>query len=287
MSLTWRELYKKGTSILAENNIDDAEFDAFQLILFVSGFKKNDYFLNYINIVPPEKERNYFDCISRRVNNEPLQYIIGEWDFYKHRFYVGKGVLIPRPETEELVELCIKIIKQRNYKTILDLCTGSGCIGLSIADACPDTECILVDLYDGALDFTKRNCKRLDLNNVRIVKWDVFDCPDDSFPVFDLIVSNPPYIPEREISSLQKEVLNEPLTALDGGEDGLIFYREIYKKWIGSLSDNGAVAFECGENQTDDIIEIFKEVFECEAFLDSFGKDRFVFCSKSVKGDLC
>ncbi len=287
MSFTWKELYKKGTSILTENSIDDAEFDAFQLMLYVSGFEKSDYFLKNNNIVSAEKESIYFDCISRRVKNEPLQYIIGEWDFYEHRFFVGEGVLIPRPETEELVEICIKTINQRNYKTVLDLCTGSGCIGLSIAAACPDTECVLVDLYDDALGFAQKNCNKFNLNNVRLLKWDVFDCPDESFPLFDLIVSNPPYIPEAEISSLQKEVLKEPVTALDGGFDGLKFYKAIYNNWIHILSDSGAVAFECGENQTNDIIEVFSNSFECKAMNDSYGTDRFIVAFKSEKGDLC
>lgn len=276
----WRELLKKGTDMLETAEIDDAEFDAYQLLLVFFDGKATGYTLNS-DSKPSENQINeYFSLIERRVSGDPLQYIIGKWDFYNSSFYVGEGVLIPRPETEELVEKCIEIIKKLKLSVVYDLCTGSGCIGLSIAKECPDVRCYLFELYDNALSFAKKNLEAMSLENVQIIKHDVLNKYDGNILSADIIVSNPPYIESSEICGLQSEVLREPLTALDGGEDGLVFYRAIYENWSERLNKNGYFAFECGEKQTKDIMKLAPDCFESIAYKDIYGNDRIVISKK-------
>lgn len=274
---TWRALRNKGEEILVSNNIEDAGFDAMQLLLHISGFSSGEYALKSNEKPAPLQCTQYLDCIQRRVNKEPLQYIIGKWDFFDSTFYVGEGVLIPRPETECLVEQCIKIVREKKYKTVYDLCSGSGCIGLSVAKECPQIHCYLFEYYDKALGYTEKNAELLGLTNVTVIKADVLNPESFYIPSADMIISNPPYIPSDEIPELQSEVLSEPHSALDGGSDGLVFYRAIADKWFSSLSYNGCVAIECGEEQSKEIVKLFENNLICEIHNDLYGVDRFVF----------
>ncbi len=276
----WRELLKKGTDLLKTADVDDAEFDAYQLLLTFFDGNSTHYALHSGEEVCETQKNEYLRLIKRRAYGEPLQYIIGKWDFYNSSFYVGEGVLIPRPETEELVEKCIEIIKERKFSVVYDLCTGSGSIGLSIAKECPDVRCCLFELYDKAFTYAEKNLSEMNLGNVRLIKHDVLKKYDGEIPPADLIVSNPPYIESAEISSLQSEVLREPHTALDGGDDGLIFYRAIYENWSEMLNDGGYFAFECGEKQTDAIINLAPEGFRSASFKDMYGNDRIVISEK-------
>lgn len=276
----WRELLKKGTEILVSADIDDAEFDAYQLLLMFFDGNSTQYALNSGKTVNEKLAEEYLSLIERRVSGEPLQYIIGKWDFYNSSFFVGEGVLIPRPETEELVEKCVSIIKENSYSVIYDLCTGSGCIGLSIAKECPGVKCYLFELYDNAFSYAKKNLEEMNLGNVQLIKHDIMQKYEGDIPAADLIVSNPPYIETEEIRALQSEVLCEPVTALDGGDDGLVFYRAIYKKWSEVLNNKGYFAFECGEKQTDAIIKLFSVGFNGVAYKDMYGNDRMVILQK-------
>ncbi len=274
--MTWRELLKKGENELREAGIDDFRFDAFQLLLHISGFSKDTFYLNDNRPSDEISAMRYYDAINRRKTKEPLQYIIGKWDFFDSEFIVGKGVLIPRPETEELVSYVIDIIKNNNIRVVYDLCSGSGCIGLSIAKAVPSVKCYLFEYYDEAFSFSAENKKKLNIGNAEIIKINVLEGPSADLPKADIIVSNPPYIESDEILTLQDEVLREPVTALDGGKDGLVFYRSIFEKWVDSLTDYGFIAFECGEGQSDEIAEIFSDCFQCRTVFDVYGADRFV-----------
>ena len=276
----WRELLKKGTEILVSADIDDAEFDAYQLLLTFFDGNSTQYALNSGKTVNEKLAEEYLSLIERRVSGEPLQYIIGKWDFYNSSFFVGEGVLIPRPETEELVEKCVSIIKENLHSVVYDLCTGSGCIGLSIAKECPGVKCYLFELYDNAFSYAKKNLEEMNLGNVQLIKHDIMQKYEGDIPSADLIVSNPPYIETEEIRALQSEVLREPVTALDGGDDGLVFYRAIYKKWSEMLNNKGYFAFECGEKQTDDIIKLFSVGFNGAAYKDMYGNDRMVILQK-------
>lgn len=278
--MTWQELLKNGKTFLADAGIEDYEFDALQLILTFFEGSGSLFSIKLSETVTEKDYADYIGLLERRASKEPLQYIIGSWDFYKSQFYVGEGVLIPRPETEELVESVIELIRTNGYKTVYDLCSGSGCIGLSIAKECPSVTCYLFELFDDALYYTNKNLEKLGLSNVKIIKHDVLSGFNGNIENADIIVSNPPYIESREISSLQDEVLKEPITALDGGTDGLEFYRAISENWTLRLKSGGMVAFECGESQSELICEILGAEFITYIEKDIYGIPRFVFGKK-------
>ncbi len=278
--INWRDLVKSGASILLTSGVDDAEFDAYQLILTFFDGNTTEYMLHSAESVDEKLVTEYCRLIDRRVSGEPLQYIIGKWDFYKSTFFVGDGVLIPRPETEELVEKCIELIKKHKFSVVYDLCTGSGCIGLSIAKECPEVTCYLFELYDKAFSYASKNFNEMNLSNVALIKHDVLKKYEGEILSADIIVSNPPYIESGEINDLQREVLREPITALDGGDDGLIFYRSIYKNWYSCLNNGGYFAFECGEKQTEDIIRLSSDICDSISYKDIYGKDRIVISRK-------
>ena len=186
----------------------------------------------------------------------PLQYIIGEWEFMGHIFAVGEGVLIPRPETEVLVELALKKIKNIESPVVFDLCSGSGCIGISIAKERPNAKVFLFEKYDKAFGYLTKNAQNI--NNVVPVQHDItLDADELCLPIPDVIVSNPPYIRSDEMETLQKEVKKEPSTALDGGEDGMDFYRVIAEKWLPKIKSGGAFFVECDPEQADPLSKIF------------------------------
>ena len=226
--------------------------------------------------------KRFADMLWRVKSGEPLQYVLGKWDFYNYEFSVGKGVLIPRPETEELVETALSSIKDKPSPVVLDLCSGSGCIGISIARERPDCSVYCVELFDEALAYLNKNAQND--KNVKIIKADVLQNPDESILPLkaDLIASNPPYIKRNEISSLQDEVQQEPISALDGGEDGLDFYRSIISKWLVLLKENGVVLFEIGEEQGEAVKALLEEngFKECAVIKDMYGNNRIV---KAVK----
>lgn len=278
--MNWKELLNQGTFILKNHNIFDSEYDALQLILTFFDDSYSDYCLKFSETVSKDDADLYFKLIAKRCENFPLQYILGKWDFYNSTFLVGEGVLIPRPETEELVEFCVDYICKNGSVVVYDLCSGSGCIGLSIAKECPDVNCYLFELYPDAFEFSVKNKVNLKLNNADVINFDVLKVPDFSFPKADLIVSNPPYIKSSDISLLQKEVQMEPHTALDGGCDGLDFYRAFYNNWTELLNTDGVFAFECGEEQSNLICKIFEDRFSSSVIKDSFGADRFVILKK-------
>ena len=278
--ITWRELLNRGKSVLQEKIIDDAEFDAYQLILSFFDGSSTEYTLHSSDSVSEEINESYMKLIDRRCSGEPLQYILGKWDFYDSSFFVGKGVLIPRPETEELVELCIELVRKNHFSVVYDLCTGSGCIGISIAKACPDVECYLFELYDDAFYYAEKNLQESGLSNVTLIKHNVLEAFDGDIPIADIIVSNPPYIESDEIPLLQNEVLKEPLTALDGGRDGLDFYRVFYEKWSDRLKPEGYFAFECAENQTGKISELAGSCYQSQQIKDIYNNYRFVISKK-------
>lgn len=274
--ITYRQLLKEGEELLNTAGIEDEKFDACQLLLYATGMSKDELLLSFDKAAADNEISSFFSFADRRKNHEPLQYIIGKWSFYESEFFVGNGVLIPRPETEELVEHCCSFIKNNCVKTVYDLCTGSGCIGLSIAKEFPDVHCYLFDLFDDALFYAEKNKKYLETDNVTIIKTDITTEMLSGLTEADVIVSNPPYIESLEINSLQQEVLKEPVSALDGGKDGLVFYRAIADLWLNKLRKGGMIAVECGENQTSDIIDIFSDKCSCNAVYDLYNADRFV-----------
>ena len=250
--MTIHQLLKKGVLLLAENNIDNGENEARWLLEDTLRLTPTQVYIDSEKNVDKKDEDKYLDSIFQRLEGRPLQYILGSWDFYGRKFFVGEGVLIPRPETELLVDFALEQIKNTVNPIVIDLCAGTGCIGLTVAAERKDATVYLVEKYPEAFSYLEKNKESHSLKNTVLIKGDVLSLDTLDLPLADIVLSNPPYINSGEIKTLQREVLHEPSIALDGGEDGLIFYREIIKH-LPKIS-KGTVAFECGENQAQDII---------------------------------
>lgn len=254
--MTIKEMLSKGMIILKGNNIDSPKLKARLLLQYILK-KPRQYLIVYDNEEVEKKEQwEYFVNIEKLANGVPLQHITHHQEFMKMDFYVDENVLIPRPDTEILVEEAIKIAKKMNQPKILDLCTGSGAIAISIAKNVPDAEVYAIDISQKALDVAKKNAKELD-TKVKFIKSNLFDKMDKM--KFDIIVSNPPYIKKDVINCLSKEVQKEPELALDGGIDGLDFYRKITAQAIDYLKFGSYLCFEIGYDQKDDVLDIIKK----------------------------
>ena len=201
-------------------------------------------------------EKEIEGLICRRLKGEPLQYILGKWGFYKGEFLVGDGVLIPRQDTETLVETAVEFLKDRQNPTVIDLCSGSGCVAISIATDYPDAKVIACEKYEKAFSFLVKN---ISLNKTPNVTPMLLDITKETLSSADLIVANPPYITKKDMESLDIEVKREPETALYGGEDGLYFYRVIAEKWSPLLKKGGMLALEIGIGQEREVIDLLKK----------------------------
>ena len=276
-TMTISELEKLGSQKLRASGKENSDFDARCLLEFVLSLNPTQYLLNRSEEVDSVCAEKFLSLVESRSNGEPLQYILGKWEFMGLPFYVGEGVLIPRPETDMLVEFALDFLKDKKNPVVIDLCSGSGCIAISVAKHLPNAKVYAVEKSDLAFPYLKKNIWLNCVFNVSAVHGDIFDRTLLSEIKPDLILSNPPYIRSPEITSLQSEVRNEPSMALDGGEDGLIFYREIANGWIDRLGTGGAIAVECAEDQTEDIIRMFSEKTQyAEAFNDLSGLPRTV-----------
>lgn len=197
----------------------------------------------------PEEDAALHTLARRRLAGEPLQYLLGEWEFYGLPFAVGPGVLIPRQDTETLVECALQAAEGMFAPSILDLCAGSGCIGIALAHCLPHARITAVEQSADALRYLQENAA-LNRTPLHIVKGDVLDpALAESIRGADIIVSNPPYLSAADLAALQKEVQAEPRAALDGGEDGLLFYRQMPALWLESLKPGGRLLFEIGMGQ--------------------------------------
>ena len=285
--MTSKELFDLVKTKLSENSIDNYENEAYFIIEKALSLSRTDLLLNFNKEVTEIEKEYALKVSSERIKGVPIQYCIGEWDFYGETYKVGEGVLIPRPETEELCEIIIDELKYINSPTVIDLCSGSGCIGLTVKKNVPSAKVFLVEKSREALRYLIQNASDICPNEfIAIVNGDVLkpETFEETFDQVDLIVSNPPYIKSEEIDTLQKEVQLEPKIALDGGEDGYVFYRVLCSDWHRYLKDGGVMAFECGENQAEYICNLFnKELFTTEIRKDFNGTDRFVIGRKKLK----
>jgi len=260
---------------------EDARFDALCLAEKAFNLNKTDLRLRGEQSVDPKE---YFALIDRRASGEPLQYILGEWEFYGLQFVVGPGVLIPRPETELLVKIAIKHLRdapggKNAPPTVLDLCAGSGCVGLSVAHHCPNARVYLIELSDQAMPYLRENAKAYP--NAEVIAADVLNW-QLSLPINNwqlstcqLILANPPYVKSSEIAGLSEEVRCEPRMALDGGADGLTFYRVLAERWLPRLAPGGLLACECCEGQARDVAAMFSP-YATEIKRDFNGVERVV-----------
>lgn len=251
--MTLRQIYAETRNRLQKAGNSNASVEARYL---VEAFLKADYHHLLIQGEKPVAEEEaapLWQALEKRCAGEPLQYLIGEWEFFGYPFLVGEGVLIPRQDTERLCEVAVRYLEGLQHPRVLDLCSGSGCVAVTLAKSCPAAEVVAVEKYDAAFSYLKKNIRR-NQANVTAVQGDVFfpQQLDVSGP-FDLIVSNPPYLTEQDMEHLQTEVQYEPATALYGDKDGLLFYRKIPELWKSFLKPDGMIAFEIGRGQQQDV----------------------------------
>lgn len=271
--MTFREAFAHGEEKLNTVGIVDARNDAWLLLIFVCKIDRTFYYSHMDDEMPEGQLAEYENVLSKRAEHIPLQYITGEQDFMGLPFHVNEAVLIPRQDTETLVEQALKII--RPGMKVLDMCTGSGCILISILKNVVDVEGYGYDISKQAINVAKENAK---LNGVTATfeKSDLFDMVTDTF---DVIVSNPPYIPTDVIAGLMPEVaVYEPFGALDGKEDGLHFYRRIVTECKDYLKPEGMLLFEIGHDQGETVPELMKEAGfkDIRVIKDLAGNDRVV-----------
>lgn len=254
-----RTLYLKGKKLLAASGCDAPEFDAAALFEQIFRMNRTDLLLRANTPCSPEGEARYLTLIQRRSAGEPLQYLLGEWDFYGRSFQVGEGVLIPREETELLVQEAVDFFGFRTGR-LVDLCAGSGAISVTCACELPQVMVDAVELSPAAMVYFEKNNEVLCGGRVQLYSGSIFDeALVAAVPKVDAILSNPPYIPKADLPGLQREVQHEPMLALDGGDDGLDFYRAILTRWLPRLNPGGLLAVECGIGQSDTLDRWFAE----------------------------
>ena len=274
--MTIKQAITKGMIMLKSNNVESPKLKARLLLQYVLD-KPRQYIIVYDNKeIDKQQQWQYFVNIEKLTKGVPLQHITHRQEFMKMDFFVDENVLIPRPDTEILVEEVIKIAQKYNSTRILDLCTGSGAIAISLKKFVPNADITAVDISEKALEIAQKNAKKLE-TKINFLKSDLFDKLDNK--KFDIIVSNPPYIRKDEIKKLSEEVQKEPKIALDGGEDGLDFYRIITEQAINYLKTGSLLCFEIGYNQKNDVIKIieddqnYKNTY-CKK--DLYGNDRII-----------
>lgn len=282
MKTTVNDLFRFGTTKLNEAQVEDADFDARCLLESVLDISTSKFFMMRNEIVDIKLSQKYYELIERRCNCEPLQYIIGKWEFYGNSFYVGEGVLIPRPETEMLIDEATKFLSDKSDAIVVDFCSGSGCIAISIAKLFPNIKVYAVEKYDAAYSYLVKNISVNGVSNVTAVQGDIFDKNVLAGIQPDLILSNPPYIRSDDIKTLEREVRSEPHTALDGGEDGYDFYRFLSDFWFGEFLTNGtAIMLECAEDQGDTLAEMLSiNSISTKVLIDYNGLQRVVIACK-------
>lgn len=276
--MTAEQVLRTAAEKLRAAQIENASFDASCLVENITGLSRTKIMLCDDDIADEQVEL-VERAVLRRISGEPLQYILGEWDFFGRTFEVGEGVLVPRPETELLVELALEKLRNVRYPVVFDLCAGSGCVGLTIAAERPDAHVWLFEKYDEAFHYLKRNIKKLGLTNVQAVQHDITLGYDDKISETpDLIVSNPPYLRTDELGGLSTEVMHEPATALDGGKDGVDFYRIIASRWLPNVNKYGGIIFECDPSQTLKIADMLMPyAMRVKIVTDIFGLQRAVY----------
>ena len=277
--MNYRECFEKGKGALADAGIEEAALDARLLLEHICGTDRNTLLVHGDRTVSPEEEKQYLDAVERRSRRIPLQQITGQQEFMGLPFWVNSNVLIPRQDTEVLVEEVLK--HTHDGMRILDMCTGSGCILISILHYSNDCEGLGVDVSSPALEVAEENAERLLSGrtgvSARFLQSDLFEAVDGKY---DILVSNPPYIRSAVVDTLMPEVKDyEPRIALDGEEDGLVFYRRILSDCKKNLKKGGMLFFEIGYDQA----EAVKGMMEQAGFLevtvkkDFGGLDRVVF----------
>ena len=274
--MIYSDIYKNASIRLKEAGVPEYQLDARLLLEYVCGTDYNTLLVHGDRDVSPEEEKKYNELIEKRASRVPLAYIVGYQEFMGLTFDVNENVLVPNQDTETLAEEALRELS--DGMRFMDLCTGSGCVALSILNYTNDTSCVMTDISDKAIEVATGNRDRLGFSDrAEIVKTDLF--PQDADNKFDMIVSNPPYIRTDVIDTLPPEVgKGEPYIALDGGQDGLIFYRRIIENAPKWLYTSGWLMMEIGYDQGDAVAGLMKDggFHEVEVIKDLGGNDRVV-----------
>ena len=255
--MTIMEIIKKGMIELKNSNIEYPKLKSRLLMQYILNETRQYVIVNDMKEISPNKEKEYFNAIKKLKTGIPLEYITHQKEFMKLNFFVNENVLIPRQDTEILVEEVIKISKKIGAKKILDLCTGSGAIAVSLAKYIPESKITAIDVSNNALKIAKKNAINNKVENqITFINSDMFTNVNNE--KYDIIVSNPPYIKTNVIKNLDEEVKKEPYIALDGGSDGLFFYKKIVKESYEYLKYRGYLCMEIGFDQKIDVIELIE-----------------------------
>ena len=262
MATTSNNLYLDTRKRLKAAGVEMAQLEARELVCFAADKTREQFFRDLTLYASKEVEDGVEELTRRRLSGEPVAYIIGEWEFYGLPLDISREVLIPRSDTEVLAERAILLTRAAgDGARVLDLCAGSGCVGLAVAANAPDCRVVLADLSEGALRICKQNVRRNQLNaRVTCVQADAMTAPAPALWDFDVIACNPPYIPHGDLANLDVSVRDyEPWGALDGGEDGLDFYRAVSARWGTALRLGGTLIFEVGIGQAPDVEQIMAQ----------------------------
>lgn len=268
-----------GIERLLKKEYNNPMLEAKLLLAYVLGIDKDDLFFRLSEEIPEDKLEKYYELLEKRASGYPVQYILGNQEFMGLEFEVGEGILVPRPDTETLVENIIKIAEEKysgKLIRILDMCTGSGAIAVSLAKYIPNSMVDAADISDKAVKTAEKNAEKNQTDDrLSVIKSDLFENIKRDY---EIIVSNPPYIETEVLKTLQTEVSEyEPKLALDGGEDGLDFYRKIIKESPKHLKEDGVLGLEIGYNQGKAVSELMRPFFyNIEIIKDLGGNDRVV-----------
>lgn len=275
------EILKKEINNLKQNNIENSTLKAKILLENILNVKKEYLLIHSEEEVKQEDKIKYENCIKELIKGKPLQYITNNQEFMGLNFYVDENVLIPQPDTEILVEKAIEIAETTQKNKILDMCTGSGCIAISLAKKINNAQITAVDISNSALNVANKNAINNNVENkIKFVNSDIFNNIEEKF---DIIVSNPPYIETETINKLEIEVQNEPHLALDGGIDGLKFYKIIANNAFKYLNENGYLLLEIGYNQQNSVTQLLQDIGKyknIETIKDLGGNYRVVIARK-------
>ena len=273
-----KEVMRKGMIKLKTNNIEEPNLKSRLLMQYILNRPREYLLVHDDKELTLRQEVNYFKAIKKLIEGIPLQHITHRQEFMKLMFYVDENVLIPRPDTEILVEEVIKIAKKINAKKILDLCTGSGAIAVSLAKYIEGSQITATDISRKALSIAKLNAVNNNVEDkITFVSSDLFQNIQEE--KYDIIVSNPPYIKKKVIENLDKEVKKEPIIALDGGDDGLKFYKKIIENAYEYLKYKGYLCFEIGYDQKDEVTKLIEnegKYIDTYSKKDLYDNDRIV-----------
>lgn len=278
---TYNEIYLDIRRTLKESGVEQAQLEAMELMCAALGKRREEVLRDLSLYAGEHMTQQVYGLLQRRLAGEPIAYIVGEWEFYGLTLTVNPDVLIPRPDTELLVERGILAVRDLPQARVLDLCTGSGCVGLALAYNCPQAQVVLADWSEKALEVARQNLLRCQFTDqVALVQANALEDPARELGDFDLILCNPPYIPRRVVEEeLDLSVRGyEPHMALDGGEDGLDFYRAITLHWKWALRSGGKLAFEIGYDQSQAVEQLMRErgFVQVRSFRDPGGHWRVV-----------